>query len=680
MRPFYRDYYMLKKFFVAVGVLWAISCHAQDSVSLSSVSVEPESKHAQISQTVTSFLNSSAYHKVEIDDALSKKIFKEFLADVDYNRIFLFKSDIEEFKKSETDIDDYLKTGEIGFAFKVYNRYLRRAEDRINYTFELLKDSMDFSVDDSFEIRRNNADWVTTKEEMDALWRNKIKYECIGMLATGKNWKATSDVVRKRYENFRKQLIKTKNEDVFGLFMNSFTTIIDPHTNYFSPRVAEDFNINSSLSLEGIGATLQTEGEYTKVREVVKGGPADKSGKVFVNDRIVAVAQGDKGEFVDMVGWRIDDVVSKIRGKKGTVVRLKIIDAKANPTDPHKIVRIVRDKIKLEEQAAKGSIEEIKRGKNTYKAGIIKVPSFYYDYEGARRGEKDFKSTSRDVKNIIDSLTKVGIDGIVLDLRNNGGGALLEAINLTGLFIKTGPVVEIRNLDGSIDIEKDKDKSIAYEGPLVVLVNRFSASASEIVSAAIQDYNRGVVVGERTHGKGTVQNLVNLDRYIPLKNGAKAGQLKLTIAKFYRINGSSTQIKGVIPDVALPSIYSDKEFGEDESPYALPWDQIKGTNYVKITDLNALRGNLNKKHNKRMKKDAAYMYLTEDIKAFQESRQRQYVSVSLEKYKKEVEENEKKKKEREKEIEKLEKKGKYHKDLILNEGLEILLDFKLSKT
>lgn len=675
----YRDYYMLKKFFVAIGILWVLGAQAQDSVSLSSVSVKPEEKHTAISQTVTALLTNSAYHKVAIDDELSKKIFKEFLADVDFNRSFFLQSDIDEFKASETKLDDYLKTGELSFAFKVYNRFLKRADERITYTFELLKDSMDFSVDDSFQIRRQEANWIASKKEMDELWKNKIKYECIGMLATGKNWKATSDVVYKRYDNFRKQLTKTKNEDVFGLFMNSFTTIIDPHTNYFSPRVAEDFNINSSLSLEGIGATLQTEGEYTKVREVVKGGPADESGEVGANDRIVAVAQGDDGEFVDMIGWRIDDVVSKIRGKKGTVVRLKMIDAKASPTDPHKIVRIVRDKIKLEEQAAKGSIELIKRGKSTYKAGVIKVPSFYYDYEGARRGEKDFKSTSRDVKNIIDSLSQQGIDGVVLDLRNNGGGALLEAINLTGLFIKTGPVVEIRNLDGSIDVERDKDPSVAYNGPLVVLVNRFSASASEIVSAAIQDYNRGIVVGEQTHGKGTVQNLIGLDRYLNLKGDEQAGQLKLTIAKFYRVNGRSTQIKGVIPDVALPSIYSDKEFGEDESPYALPWDQIEGTIYVKVTDLNVLRDNLNSKHKKRIKNDAAYLYLLEDIKTFKESRERQYVSVSLDKYKEEIELNEARKKNREANVEQLEEKGKYRKDLILQEGLEVLLDFKFSK-
>lgn len=649
---------------------------AQDSVSLSSISVEPEKKHTSISQTVTALLSNSAYHKVAIDDELSKKVFKEFLADVDFNRSFFLKSDIDEFKSSETKIDDYLKAGKIDFAYTVYNRFLKRANERIQYTFEILKDSMDFSVDDSFQIRRQEANWVTSKEEMDKLWKNKIKYECIGMLATGKNWAATSEVVRKRYDNFRKQLIKTKNEDVFGVFMNSFTTIIDPHTNYFSPRVAEDFNINSSLSLEGIGATLQTEGEYTKVREVVKGGPADKSGEVGANDRIVAVAQGDNGEFVDMIGWRIDDVVSKIRGKKGTVVRLKMIDAKASPTDPNKIVRIVRDKIKLEEQAAKGSIEEIKRGKNSYKAGVIKVPSFYYDYEGARKGEKDFKSTSRDVKNIIDSLSKEGIDGVILDLRNNGGGALLEAIKLTGLFIKKGPVVEIRNLDGSIDVEKDKDASVAYGGPLVVLVNRFSASASEIVSAAIQDYNRGIVVGEQTHGKGTVQNLVGLDRYMRLKDGEKAGQLKITIAKFYRINGSSTQIKGVIPDVALPSLYSDKEFGEDESPYALPWDKIRGTEYVKVTDLNLLREDLNKKHQKRIKNDSAYLYLLEDIKTFQTSRQRAYVSISLEKYKEEIKVNEARKKVRKANVEQLEEKGEYRKDLILQEGLEVLLDFK----
>lgn len=675
----YREHTMLKKFFAAVGVLWMLAAQAQDTTSLTSIKLEPESRHPNICETVTSLLSNSAYNKVDVNDDLSKKAFKEFLTDVDYTRSFFLQADIDGFKAEETKLDDYLKEGNVAFPFKVYNLFLQRANSRIQYTYELLKDSMDFSVNDSFEVRRQDSPWCKTTEELNRLWTNKIKYECLGMLATGKDWKSTADVVRKRYENFERQLKKTKNEDVFDIFMNAFTTIIDPHTNYFSPRVAQDFNINSSLSLEGIGATLQTEGEYTKVREVVKGGPADQSKQVFANDRITAVAQGDDGEFEDVVGWRIDDVVSLIRGKKGTVVRLKIIDAKASVTDKQKEVRIVRDKIKLEEQAAKGTIEEIKRGKNTYKAGVIVVPSFYYDFQGARSGDANYKSTSRDVKEIIDSLTKVGIDGLVIDLRNNGGGALLEAIKLTGLFIKTGPVVEVRNIDGSIDVERDRDPSVAYDGPMVVLVNRFSASASEIFAGAIQDYNRGIIVGEQTHGKGTVQNLVDLDPYVLLPEGENAGQLKITIAKFYRINGSSTQIKGVIPDVALPSLYADKEYGEDESPYALPWDQIKGTNYEKTDDLAPLRGTLAENHNKRMKKNNTYEFLLDDIKVFTEARQRQYVNVEFNTYKKEIEKNEKEKKERDAEIEKLKEKGKYTKDLILNEGLEVLLDFKLLK-
>lgn len=675
----YREHTMLKKFFAAVGVLWMLAAQAQDTISLTSIKLEPESRHPKICETVTGLLSNSAYNKVDVNDDLSKKAFKEFLTNVDYTRSFFLQEDIDGFKAEETKLDDYLKDGNVAFPFKVYNLFLQRANSRIQYTYELLKDSMDFSVNDSFEVRRQDAPWCKTTEELDRLWRNKIKYECLGMLATGKDWKSTSDIVRKRYENFERQLKKTKNEDVFDIFMNAFTTIIDPHTNYFSPRVAQDFNINSSLSLEGIGATLQTEGEYTKVREVVKGGPADQSKQVFANDRITAVAQGDDGEFEDVVGWRIDDVVSLIRGKKGTVVRLKIIDAKATVTDKQKEVRIVRDKIKLEEQAAKGTIEEIKRGKNTYKAGVIVVPSFYYDFQGARSGDANYKSTSRDVKEIIDSLTKVGIDGLVIDLRNNGGGALLEAIKLTGLFIKTGPVVEVRNIDGSIDVERDRDPSVAYDGALVVLVNRFSASASEIFAGAIQDYNRGIIVGEQTHGKGTVQNLVDLNPYVLLPEDENAGQLKITIAKFYRINGSSTQIKGVIPDVALPSLYADKEYGEDESEYALPWDQIKGTSYEKTDDLTPVRGTLADNHSKRMKKNNTYEFLIDDIKTFTQARQRQYVSVEFNAYKKEIEQNEKEKKERDAEIEKLKEKGKYTKDLILNEGLEVLLDFKLLK-
>lgn len=670
---------MIKRFFVALSAFVAIGVQAQDTVSLSQKTLQPEEKYTQVSQVVTGLLSSNAYHKIPVDDALSETVFKEYLADVDFTHSFFLQSDIDEFAKDKQKLDDYLQEGKVDFAYTVYNRFLRRADERFKYAYNLLKDSLDFSAKDSFQVDRENATWAKNTAELDKLWTNKIKYELLGLLTTGKNWKEASEVIRKRYENFEKQLKKTKNQDVFEIFMNSFTTIIDPHTNYFSPRTAQDFNISSSLSLEGIGATLQTDGEYTKVRELTKGGPAEQSGKVLVNDRITAVAQGDTGEFEDVVGWRIDDVVALIRGKKGTVVRLKLIDAKAAATDPQKEVRLVRDKIKLEEQAAKGDIQEIKRGKTTYKLGVIKVPSFYYDYEGAARGEKDFKSTTRDVKNIIDSLSKQGITGLVVDLRNNGGGALLEAINLTGLFIKQGPVVEVRNIDGSVDVEKDTDPTTAWDGPMVVLVNRFSASASEIFAAALQDYNRAIVVGEQTHGKGTVQNLVDLDRFITIP-GEKAGQLKLTIAKFYRVNGSSTQIKGVIPDVAVPSLYADKEFGEDESPYALPWDQIKGTPYQREGDLSGVRKSLEENHEKRMQKDNAYQYLLEDIKEFNQARQRDYVSVEYNTYKNEIEQNEKRRKERDAEIEKLEKEGKYNKDLILHEGMEVLLDLKLSKT
>ncbi len=676
-----REQRMLKKFFVALGAFWIIAASAQqDSTSLSLLNLQPMPRHQQISQVVSGLLSSQAYHKVELDDELSKKVFKEYLAAVDYTRSFFLQSDIDDFAKDELKLDNYLQDGKLEFAYKVYNTFLMRAEDRIAFTRILLEDSMDFSANDSFEVDRETSPWSASKSEWDKLWTNKIKYECLSMIATGKDWKSTSDVVRKRYDNYEKQLKKMKSEDVYDIFMNSFTTIIDPHTNYFSPRAAEDFNIGSSLSLEGIGATLQTEGEYTKVREVVKGGPADRSGKVQANDRIVAVAQGDTGEFVDVLGWRIDDVVSLIRGKKGTIVRLKIIDAKAAVTDKHKEVRIVRDKIKLEDQAAKGEIQEIKRGKTTYKAGVIKLPSFYYDFQGAKSGDKSFKSTSHDVKIIIDSLSKIGIDGLVIDLRNNGGGALLEAIKLTGLFIKNGPVVEVKNLDGSIDVETDNDPGVAYDGPLVVLVNRFSASASEIFAAAIQDYGRGIIVGEQTHGKGTVQTVADLNPYLLLPKGENAGQLKITIAKFYRVNGSSTQIKGVIPDVALPSLYASKEFGEDESPYALPWDQIKSADYTKTADLSAKRSQLVEAHNNRMKKNNAYKFLLEDVTSVEIARNRRYVSVQFEAYKREIDKNEKEKKAREAQIEKLEKDGSYQKDLILREGLEVLLDFKLAKT
>lgn len=643
---------------------------AQDSLRIALKTFKPEEQHGISYQLVGQILGSYHYRKVEINDQLSSKILDNYLENLDPGKVYFLSEDIKKFEAWRYQLDDDLLQGNTTKAFEIYNVYQQRMYDRIQYTFDLLRQNIDFSAQDSFLVNRDSAAWISTYKEYDELWRKKTKSEALQLKADGKSYEVWSDILRKRYYNLLKQMAKTKNEDVFSYFVNSLTEIADPHTNYFSPRAAEDFTTSMSLSLEGIGATLQTDNEYTKVREVVKGGPADRSKLIKANDKIVAVGQGKDGEMVNVLDWRIDDVVSLIRGKKGTTVRLEIlsVDAIANQT---KIVEIVRDKIVLEDQAAKGSIKEFNFEGKKQKVGVIVLPTFYLDVAAMQRGDKNFKSTSRDVKKIILDLKSQGAKAIVVDLRNNGGGSLQEAIDLTGLFIKKGPVVQVKDHFGAIEIDEDRDESIAWDGPMCVLVNRFSASASEIFAAAIQDYDRGLVIGEKTFGKGTVQNMWDLNQFVKVGNN-KVGQIKYTMAKFYRISGGSTQFKGVIPDIEFPGMYSDKIFGEESSEFALPYDEIQKVTYAPQGNAKQNLARLQSLHESRMKESKNYQFLMEDIAVASAYRTRNYVTLNEDVYKAEVAKNESLKKEREKAKEAL--KGKEEEgNLILDEAIFLML-------
>jgi carboxyl-terminal processing protease len=639
----------------------------------------PEPEHGDVTRLLSQILSSSHYRATTINDEFSAKVFDNYLKDLDYSRSYFLDADIKDFSAFRTLADDAIQSGNIQFAFNMYNRFLQRIQNRIQFTYKVLNgDSINFSTPDSFQVKREDAPWCANEKELDVLWNKKIRYELVGLKASGKNWKEMTDIIRKRYENLEKQLAKTQSEDIYSYFMNSVTETIDPHTNYFSPKQGDDFKINTSQALEGIGATLQTENDYTKIRELVKGGPAERSKQLKVGDRIVSVGQGKDGELIDVVGWRIDDVVSKIRGPKGSIVRLGILGADEPSNATPRVVQLERDKIKLEEQTAKGEVQRVTRKGRTYKIGVVTLPSFYYDYAGAQRGEKDFSSTTRDVRRIIEKFKTDTIDAVVLDLRNNGGGSLLEAINLTGLFIKNGPVVQVRNNDGSVKVEQDYDHSITWAGPLAVLVNRFSASASEILAGAIQDYQRGVIIGENTFGKGTVQNIVDLGQFMAMPNGKRVGQLKLTIAKFYRVNGSSTQLKGVRPDIEFPGIYTDKEYGEEASNFALPWDQINTSRFEPVGMKENITLSLNSLHKQRMKTNTEYNYLLDDVVGYRAYRMRAYATTNLEQLKKEQDDQTKKNKEREEARKKLlenpkDEAEKY--DLILKESEQIMIDF-----
>ncbi len=603
-------------------------------------------------EMITTILQRYHYRKFKLDDSLSNVIFNRYLKSLDNNKSYFYASDIANFDQYRYQMDNDIKDGDLKPPFKIFNVFKERIIERLNYSEKLLDKGFDFTKNENFLINREDNAWPKDTIEMNDLWRKKVKNDALSLILTGKKWDDIKTILAKRYENLRKSIMQYTDEDVFQLFENSFTESLDPHTNYMSPITSDNFKIDMSRTLTGIGAQLQTEDEYTKVADIIAGGPAFKSKLLHKGDKIVGVAQGKSGEFVDVIGWRITDVVQLIRGPKGSIVRLQIIPATESAGSPPKEITLVRDEIKLEEQSAKDKILNINNDNKNYKLGVITIPAFYSDFEAEQRGEKDYKSTTRDVKKLLDDLKKEKVQGVIIDLRNNGGGSLEEAIKLTGLFIKNGPVVQIKSSDGSIRVEDDPDSSIDYSGPLFILVNRFSASASEIFSAAIQDYGRGLIIGEETYGKGTVQNLIDLNRIMP-NSGQKLGQIKLTIAKFYRINGESTQHLGVMPDIQFPSAIDPKEFGESSEPSSLPWDQIKSTEFTPFGNVKKYVPELLKEHQDRIKSnDAEWNSYIDEVNEYKDTHDKKYISLNEVIRKKEYDDQEQRRFERENELRK----------------------------
>jgi carboxyl-terminal processing protease len=610
----------------------SIISNSEDSVKV----LKPEFYHPDENKLISTIFSRYHYKKIKLNDSLSSVIFDRYLKSLDFSKSYFLKSDIDKFEQYRNKLDDFFLDGQLNPAYEIFNTFRDRVSERMNYINGLLDEEFDFSINEEFEVDRSNSPWPSTKDEANEIWRKRVKNDALNLKLSGKEWKAISETLKKRYENFQRNINQYKSEDVFQVLMNSYSEVIDPHTNYLSPITSENFKINMSLSLEGIGAQLQSEDEYTKVAEIVPGGPAFKSNLLHRNDRIIGVAQGKDGEMVDVIGWRLTDVVQLIRGDKGTVVRLQILAASDGVNPTPKEIQLVRDKIKLEEQAAKKDVIEIINNDKPFKLGIIDVPAFYNDFEAQQRGEKDFKSTTRDVKKLIEELKKEKVDGIIIDLRNNGGGSLSEAIEMTGLFIKDGPVVQVRNADGSVEVGDDPDPSIVYNGPLAVIVNRFSASASEIFAGAIQDYERGIILGDQTFGKGTVQNLIDLNRLMSGMDN-NLGQIKLTIAKYYRINGGSTQHRGVIPDIEFPSTIDHQEYGESSEPSALPYDKIESTSYEKYNNLGSVIPILRDLHKKRIQSNIEFDYLNADIEEYKTEKEKKFISLNEEIRKKEKE-------------------------------------------
>jgi carboxyl-terminal processing protease len=615
----------MKKQIMLVALALAMSVQA--ATVAPAPQIKPLAQQTQAALWASRVLSRYHYKPMPLDDALSEKIFDRYFKSLDAERLFFLQNDLEQFAGVRARLDDAIIGENLVAPFAIYNLYQQRFDERIGYARELLKTRFDFSIDEHYQYDREKAHWPKTEDEARDLWRRRVKNDWLRLKLAGKDERAIRDTLDKRYENYQSRARKLNNEDVFQIFMNAYAMSIEPHTNYLGPRASDNFDIAMRLSLEGIGAVLQTRDEYTVIREIVPGSPAGLSGRLKVGDRIVGVGQGESGALTEVLGWRIDDVVGQIRGAKDSVVRLDVLPADAGPDGKHALVALVRKKISMEEQAAKKTIIEVRDGAARRRVGVIALPTFYQDFEARRKGDKNYKSATRDVARLLGELKKEKVDNVLIDLRNNGGGSLNEAVELTGLFIDKGPVVQQRNAEGKVEIESDTNVGRAWDGPVGVLINRGSASASEIFAAALQDYGRGLIIGEASFGKGTVQTLINLDRF-GQNDKVRYGELKMTVAQFFRINGGTTQLRGVTPDIKLPAMSDAENFGESSYDNALPWTSIKPAAFVPAGDLRDIVPLLDRRHEARVAKDKDFQYLLEDIALVHKQRKDNLISLN----------------------------------------------------
>ncbi len=585
--------------------------------------LQPLTEHSRTTAEIVSRLSQQHYQRTEVrlDNNLSSIVFDRYLKELDPNRSYFLRSDINEFEKYRYRLDDAFRARQLDPAFIIFNRYQQRVTERVQFLIDEIDKGIErfkFDTDEYIQVDRKNHAWPQNTAELDKLWIKRLKNEVLNLKLSDKEQDTIAELLKKRYTNQLNRIQQNNAEDAYRVYINALTLSYDPHTQYFSPRGTENFNIRMRLSLQGIGAMLQSEDEYTKVTRLIPAGPADKAGELKAGDRIVGVGQGKDGDIVDVIGWRLDDVVDLIRGKKGTVVRLNILKANAVDTSKTRIISITRDQVKLDEQDASKKIINLKSYGKDYRLGVIDIPKFYIDFEAANRGDPNYKSTTRDVKRLLKDLIAENVDGIIIDLRDNGGGSLHEVNELTGLFIESGPTVQVRDLSGRVYVHHDKDDEITYNGPLAVLVNRLSASASEIFAGAIQDYHRGIVIGTQTYGKGTVQAMLPLSR----------GQITLTQQKFYRITGDSTQNRGVIPDIELPSLYNINEVGENALEAALPWDKIRAAQFKRFRDFASKIPKLQQLHSKRAENDPDFIHLKQTNALIEERNQVTQVSLN----------------------------------------------------
>jgi len=589
----------------------------------------PTAQERSLAPRVASILEQNHYRHIAIDERLSPLVLDRYLTALDSQHSYLLASDVAGFDRWRLKFGDMIHTGEIDPAYLIFYVFQQRNRERMQYALKLLDTEPDWTREESFTFDREHASWPADLTEMNELWRLRVKSDAISLMLTGKSWTDTADTLRKRYQRVLARLDKISPEDVFEALMNAYAATYDPHSNYFSPRSSEEYRIQMSLSYEGIGASLQLNDDYVTVTNVLPGGPAAADGTLKPNDRITAVAQGSDGAMTDVIGWRLDDVVQLIRGKVGTVVRLQLLPAGATPGTTERTLQLTRNKVTLEAQAAKKEVRTLQRDGRSYKIGIITVPSFYNDMEDGGAGNAENRSTTHDVRRLLQQFTAAGgVDGLVLDLRGDGGGYLPEAIGLTHLFINHGPSVQLKDTTGQLEVLDEPDSGQVYSGPLAVLIDRTSASASEIFAGAIQDYHRGLIVGQTSFGKGTVQSVIPLDRW-----SAKPteGQLTVTIGKFYRVTGESTQLRGVAPDLALPSAVSITDVGESVLEHALPWDRIAAVPFRALPPEGSLVQTLATEQTDRSTHNADYQWLLANLNNLDAARQEKTLSLNLKK-------------------------------------------------
>lgn len=583
--------------------------------------LEPTREELKVTPHIVNDLSTRHYMKLTLDDSMSAKLFDTYLDNLDPARTFFLQADIDALSRHRNKLDDQLKKGRLDGGFDIYNAYQKRLAERLAKVIDMLQhdfQSFDFNSDEELYVGEDKPAWPADEAAADNIWRKRIKHSILNLKITDKSDEEIQELLIKRFKYRAQQAEQTRPEDVFEIYINAFASLYDPHTNYFSPRSLENFNIRMSLSLEGIGAVLSQEDEYTKVVRLVRGGPAERQGDLARNDKIVAVSQVDKSEMVNVVGWRLDEVVDLIRGPKDSWVRLEIIPAKSDDIKKTRIITIQRGRVELEEETASKKIIELTRNGTTHKIGVIEIPAFYLDFKAMREGDRNYRSTTRDVDRLMGELLREQVEGVVIDLRDNGGGSLYEVNKLIGLFIENGPTVQIRHANMQVDHQGKIRKSRYYDLPMVVITNRLSASASEIFAGAMQDYQRAIIVGGRSFGKGTVQALMPLPH----------GQLKITQSKYYRISGESTQHRGVLPDIVFPTIFDPEEVGESTLKGALIWDTIAPMEHSVYGDFAPILSELNERHLKRIQDDPDFIYLQDQLALQQQMRLRDTISLN----------------------------------------------------